>query len=124
MTTSAVVLWSYTDNAQTALDLLATPYRDQVTLRIQALGQFFDATITIPAPQITDLATALITNTDWAYDSITDRIAILTPARAGGTLLELAEDELDVDTPPKILIPDNSRQSLTDALVRSVSLMS
>ena len=119
--TTAAVLWSYTDNAQTTLDLLTTPGRDRVTLRIQAIGQFFDATLTIPAPQIPDFATALTSNSDWAYDSITDRIAILTPERSGGTLLELGEDELDVDTPPKILIPDSSRQALADALIRSVS---
>jgi hypothetical protein len=121
---TAAVLWSYTDNAETTLDLLTTPDRDRVTLRIQAIGQFFDATITIPAPHIPDLATSLTGNTDWAYDSITDRIAILTPVRNGGTILELAEDELDVDTTPKILIPDNSRQGLAEALTRSVNLPS
>jgi len=120
MTTLDTFLWSYTDNADTDLDIHTNPNRE-TTLRIRAHGQFFDATITIPAPQIPDLATALTSNTDWAYDSITGRIAILTPTSSGGTVLELAEDELDVDTPPSILIPDGSRQAMADALSRAVS---
>jgi hypothetical protein len=120
MTTTAPLLWSYTDNASTNLDIFTTPNRDQITLRIQAIGQFFDATIAVPASQIPDLATALTSNTDWAYDSITGRIAILTPCRNGDTVLELAEDELDVDSPPQIRIPAGSREAMADALLRSV----
>lgn len=121
MTILGTFLWSYTDNADTDLDIHTGPNRG-TTLRIRAHGQFFDATITIPASQIPDLATALTNNTDWAYDSIINRIAILTPSSSsGGTLLELAEDELDVDAPPRILIPDGSRQAMAAALSRAVS---
>jgi hypothetical protein len=118
--------WDYTDNAGTTLTVIPAGLREdpgcaEVTVRIKAIGQFFDADAGIPSRDLPAMIDALTGNQVWSYDTLDDVGVQLTPFGGGGMILAISVDP-EADDEPQIHIPETQRLPLASALRRALDV--
>lgn len=119
--------WDYTTNAGTTLTVIPDGLRAdkgdaEVTVRITALAQFFDAEAGIPTRDLPAMIQALTEGQPWTYRTLIGVDVELTPLSGGRTLLVVTADEGDPDEYPQIEIPERERLPLASALRRALDV--